>query len=101
MVFSSHLFLFYFLPIALGVYYLVPTRARHVALTVLSYIFYGWAGPWFLLVLIGTTLVDYVAALAISQRTPWAGGAVPMLEPGGRRSAGQRAALLASILSNL
>src|SRR3954467_14705475 len=98
MVFSSHLFLFYFLPIALGVYYLVPTRARHVALTILSYIFYGWAGPWFVLVLIGTTLVDYVAALAIAGRVPWSSGDVVSLEVGAQRTPAQRVALLASIL---
>jgi len=41
-VFSSHLFMFYFLPLALVVYYLIPQRrGKHLALTLLSYVFYG------------------------------------------------------------
>ena len=34
MVFSSYLFLFYFLPLALLLYYAVPRRAQHLILTV-------------------------------------------------------------------
>ena len=45
MVFSSHLFLFYFLPVALVLYYASPRRLKHLMLTVLSYVFYGWANP--------------------------------------------------------
>ena len=47
MVFSSYLFLFYFLPLALALYHAAPTRARHLVLTALSYVFYGWANPLF------------------------------------------------------
>ena len=39
MVFSSHLFIYYFLPLALAVYYLLPRRGRNLGLTVLSYLF--------------------------------------------------------------
>ncbi|HAA48078.1 MAG TPA: transcriptional regulator, partial [Planctomycetaceae bacterium] len=46
-VFSSHLFVFYFLPLALLLYYAAPGRLRHVLLTALSYLFYGWANPLF------------------------------------------------------
>jgi len=45
MVFSSHLFVFYFLPLALLGYYLLPLRGKHIALTLFSYVFYGWANP--------------------------------------------------------
>ena len=30
MVFSSHLFVFYFLPLSLGLYFALPRRARHL-----------------------------------------------------------------------
>ena len=43
MVFSSYLFLFYFLPLSLILYYVSPRRLKHLMLTVLSYVFYGWA----------------------------------------------------------
>jgi alginate O-acetyltransferase complex protein AlgI len=101
MVFSSHLFLFYFLPLALGVYYALPQRARHLALTLLSYIFYGWADPRFLILLFGTTLVDYLVALAIAETLPWSRAPVTPQPALGRRTTRQRLALFASIVSNL
>lgn len=66
MVFSSYLFLFYFLPLALLLYYAVPRPAKHLILTALSYLFYGWANPLFLPLLLGSTLVDYVCGLVIA-----------------------------------
>jgi hypothetical protein len=50
MVFSSHLFIFYFLPVSLAVYFglfRASQRARNLSLAVLGYVFYGWANPWF------------------------------------------------------
>ncbi|HQK94698.1 MAG TPA: membrane-bound O-acyltransferase family protein, partial [Armatimonadota bacterium] len=52
MVFPSHVFLFYFLPVALGLYYLCPARWRGLLLIGLSYLCYGWANPWFVLLLV-------------------------------------------------
>ena len=56
MVFSSFLFLFYFLPVALLLYYAVPRRAQHLVLTLLSFVFYGWANPLFSFLLLFSTL---------------------------------------------
>ena len=67
MVFSSYLFLFYFLPAALLLYYAVPRRAKHVLLTLVSYLFYGWANPLFVFLLLGSTTVDYFCGLAIAE----------------------------------
>ncbi|MEM1441146.1 MAG: MBOAT family O-acyltransferase [Verrucomicrobiota bacterium] len=67
MVFSSHIFLFGFLPLALLLYYLTPLRWRSVTLTVLSYIFYGWWNPWFVFLMLGSTVVDYWCGAAISR----------------------------------
>ena len=52
MVFSSHLFLFYFLPLALiGQFALLraPQRWSNLWLALTGYVFYGWAEPrfWF------------------------------------------------------
>ena len=55
MVFSSFLFLFYFLPVALLLYYIVPRRAQHLMLTVVSLVFYGWANPLFSFLLLFST----------------------------------------------
>ena len=62
MVFSSHLFLFYFLPLALLLYYMVPRGGKHLVLTLLSYLFYGWANPLFVVLLLGSTVIDYSGA---------------------------------------
>jgi alginate O-acetyltransferase complex protein AlgI len=66
MVFTSHIFLFYFLPLALLVYYALPNRFRNGFLTLASYLFYGWWMPWFVLLMMTSTVVDYFCAKAIS-----------------------------------
>ncbi len=71
MVFSSQLFLFYFLPTFLvGYFVLCKFGARHSYLnffiTVFSYIFYGWLEPWLVFLMFGSTLVVYVAGKLIS-----------------------------------
>ncbi len=73
MVFSSYLFLFYLLPLALFAYYAAPTRARNLVLTLFSYLFYGWANPLFLLLLLGSTLLDYTSGLLIAKSEGGAG----------------------------
>ena len=59
MVFSSHIFVFYFLPFALLLYYTVPRSLRMPVLTLTSYAFYGWTNPWFTLLILWSTLVDF------------------------------------------
>ena len=59
MVFSSYLFLFFFLPVTLLGYYIAPRRMKHLVLTLFSYLFYGWANPYFCLLMLFNTAVDY------------------------------------------
>ncbi|MCF6287196.1 MAG: membrane-bound O-acyltransferase family protein, partial [Candidatus Hydrogenedentes bacterium] len=95
MVFSSHLFIFYFLPIALTLYYVTPHRFRPLLLTLLSYLFYGWANPAFVLLMLFSTGVDYFMGLQIAsgQRMAESDRAT------GQRM--QRRALAISIVTNL
>ncbi|HEB69642.1 MAG TPA: hypothetical protein ENI88_08475, partial [Desulfobulbus sp.] len=86
MVFSSYLFLFYFLPVALLVYYLTPRPGKHFLLTIVSYVFYGWSNPAFVVLLLFSTLVDYCCGLVIAGIPPWSGKSEPLLEPAGSRS---------------
>jgi len=96
MVFSSHLFLFYFLPIALAVSLLAPRRVWLGVLASFSYVFYGWANPAFMLLMMLSTLIDYVCGLIL-------------LREGNRRIRNliehrtftEKAALWTSIVSNL
>jgi len=65
MVFSSHLFIFYFLPVALAVSLLAPRRIWLGVLAAFSYVFYGWANPAFMLVMMLSTVIDYVCGLVL------------------------------------
>ena len=107
MVFSSIIFLFYFLPLVLAGYYLLhwlaPRQVKHAFLTLLSYLFYGWANPLFFVLMLFSTLVDYACGLWMTQqfrRHAWA-NPVPILDPGARRTPHQRIALIVSICTNL
>ena len=44
MVFNSVVFLFCFMPLALGIYYLAPARTKNAVLLGESLIFYCWTG---------------------------------------------------------
>ena len=115
MVFSSTTFVFYFLPITLLLYYGAPWRARHLVLTLLSYLFYGWANPLFVVLLLFSTVVDYLCGLAIVDSGPlwlarltgsrarserWSRRLVS-LEPDTTRAGGQRTAVIVSVCTNL
>lgn len=67
MVFSSVPFLFYFLPLCLGIYYVTPRRWRNLALLLAGLVFYGWGEPVYILVMIFSILVDYTHGLLIGR----------------------------------
>jgi alginate O-acetyltransferase complex protein AlgI len=108
MVFSSPVFLFYFLPAALSIYFALgwaPQRLRNLWLAIAGYFFYGWADPRFVPLMLGTTLLDWVAGLVIAHNTwrlwrvwPWM--AVAPVRPDAR-TARQKTAVVLSIVSNL
>lgn len=62
MVFSSTIFLFAFLPLFLGAYYLAPKAWRSLLILVASYVFYGWWKVEYLLVVVGISMISYIAA---------------------------------------
>ncbi len=109
MVFSSYLFLFYFLPLALLLYYAAPRRLKHLMLTVLSYVFYGWANPLFIVLLFTSTLIDYFAGLVIEREhrgRPRSDGSQTAVRPSSGRgltppTRRARVALVTSLSSNL
>ena len=59
MVFSSSLFLFWFLPVFLAVYTGCPGRLRNSVALIFSLIFYAWGAPLFVYVLVASTWFDY------------------------------------------
>lgn len=63
MVFSSLLFIFRFLPIALAVYYLAPPRLKNLALFLISLFFYSWGEVRYFPVMAACILGNYLLAL--------------------------------------
>ena len=69
---------------------------RHLLLTILSYIFYGWANPLFVVLMFTSTVIDYICGLVISDQ--WRSGKpIEALEKGGKRLGRQKLALVLSI----
>lgn len=67
MVFSSILFIFRFLPIAIVTYFLTPTKYKNFTLLILSLIFYCWGETKYIFIMFASILVDYSASLAIEK----------------------------------
>ena len=80
MIFSSLMFLFIFLPAVLAAYYVCPTRYRNGVALAASLFFYAWGAPRFVIVLIVSSLADYVLSREL---------------PAGKRPLGARKGVLA------
>jgi alginate O-acetyltransferase complex protein AlgI len=87
MVFTTHIFVFYFLPLFLLVYYALPRGWRNLWITLASYVFYGWWQPWFVGLMLFTTCIDFVWGKVITH-------------PGTSR-ARRRLAVAACVVTNL
>ncbi|MBK7740424.1 MAG: MBOAT family protein [Saprospiraceae bacterium] len=60
MVFSSIVFVLYFLPVFLVLYFIIDRRYKNVLILVSSILFYAWGAPKFIFVILGTTLLDFI-----------------------------------------
>lgn len=67
MVFSSLLFLFRFLPLVLLVYFLAPGRVRNFILFIFSLIFYAWGEPYYVVLILLSTVIDYTAGRLVDK----------------------------------
>ena len=67
MLFSSIPFLFYFLPLVLLLYFLVPKALKNSVLLVFSLIFYAWGEPKYVLLLALMALFDWYFALRVDR----------------------------------
>ena len=59
---------FAFFAVTLAAYWMLPHRGQNLLLLVSSYVFYGWVHPWWPVLLLATTLVDYWSARRMSER---------------------------------
>jgi len=67
MVFSSIVFLFFFLPIFLLVYYLVPSKLKNYTILLASIIFYAWGAPDFIFIVLLSMIVNFYTVKAMHQ----------------------------------
>ena len=59
MVFSSLIFLYFYLPVVLIVYYISPAKMKNIILLVSGLFFYAWGEPVYVLVMLFSTALDY------------------------------------------
>ncbi len=67
MVFSTPIFLFYFLALTLLVYYLVPRKLRNGVLLLSSLFFYYWGEQLYVSIMFLSTAIDYVHGLLVER----------------------------------
>ena len=65
MLFSSIPFLYYFLPLTMILYFLVPKACKNAVLLIASLIFYGWGEPQYVFLMIASIIVGYISGLLI------------------------------------
>lgn len=67
MLFSSNIFLFLFLPLVLGLYFLAHERAKNYILLAASLIFYAWGGVAAAGMMIVNIAINYAGAIAVDK----------------------------------
>jgi len=105
MVFSSHIFLFYFLPLMLALYYAWPNpRYRLGLLAVASYCFYAWSNPPWALIMFASTIIDYFCGLGLIRMSGLkkeADGRWPVISTATPRTRGMLTIVILSISANM
>ena len=67
MVFSSTIFIFLFLPIAILGYYIIHPKLRNAFLLIISLFFYAWGEPKFVFIMISSIFVNYIFGLLVDR----------------------------------
>jgi len=62
MVFSSSLFLLYFFPFFLVLYFLSPNKLRNLVIVLASILFYSWGGPKYIFIIFFSIIADFIFA---------------------------------------
>lgn len=65
MLFSSIPFLYYFLPIALILYFIAPKKLKNTVIVFVSLVFYGWGEPKYVVLMMASIIIGYVSGLMI------------------------------------
>ncbi len=67
MLFSSIPFLYFFLPCVLLLYFAVPKRLKNTVLMLVSFFFYAWGEPKYVVLMAATILFNYGAGLLVEK----------------------------------
>ena len=67
MVFSSPLFLFVFLPLTLGIYYLTPLKLKNLFLLIASLFFYAWGEGAFVTIMLVSIGMNFLTGIKIAK----------------------------------
>ena len=66
MLFSSLTFLYIYIPLLCFFYFIIRnTTYRKIILTIFSVLFYAWGEPIFVLLILGSVFVNYIAGILI------------------------------------
>lgn len=68
MLFSSTVFLFFFLPGVLLIYFLMPRTFKNPVLLLASLLFYAWGEPKFVLVMLVSIIMNYIFARVVDTK---------------------------------
>jgi len=66
MIFSSIIFLCVFMPVVFIAYYLCPAKSRNLLLLLSSLVFYAWGEPGYILVMVSSIIINYLAGRLVS-----------------------------------
>jgi alginate O-acetyltransferase complex protein AlgI len=71
MSFATPTFLWFFMPLTLAVYWVLPRGARNGVLAVASLVFYTWGGHAFVFLLLGCVAVNFATGIALDSSSPF------------------------------
>ncbi len=86
MVFSSIIFIFYFLPVTLLLYYLVPFRHKNFVCLIASLFFYAWGEPRYIFLMLFSIVTNFLFGIGIG---------------GARSERAQKQILITSVVFNI
>ena len=70
MVFSSLQFIYFYLPVVLSLYFILPRPWRNAFLLSASLLFYAWGEGWYAFVMIASIVFNWVAGLILEKAPP-------------------------------
>ena len=67
MVFSSMTFLWIFLPILLGIYFISKEKYRNIILLIFSLLFYSWGEPRYIVLMLFSIVINYILGIVLNK----------------------------------